>query len=350
MIKSLEIKNVQSHKDSILEFSPGINALVGTSNNGKSAILRALYWAINNRPLGTEILLSNWAYDSKGKQIDEMSVTVRKNNSVLVRRKTKNENEYIIDDVKLEAIKTDVPEQVKRFFSLSETNIQKQQDSPFLLSLTPGKIAEYFNRIVRLDVIDKVLSNAESLRRKTKNQLELSENNEKKLENELEKYDWIDSAGKFIEKYKSLDSKNIEIKNEKDRLEESVEKFKEIDKRKFPDFEKELKLISGIEESENKLNGLNIEVGELEGSIERFKELSRKSFDFSKEIKLIEYIENINLDRSEIEKLEEDIESFKDFENKIKGCDENIKSLKKELPEICPLCGAKMKDGKCIEG
>ena len=42
MIKSLEIKNVQSHKNSRLEFSPGINALVGTSNNGKSAIFEGV--------------------------------------------------------------------------------------------------------------------------------------------------------------------------------------------------------------------------------------------------------------------------------------------------------------------
>lgn len=349
MIKSLEIKNIQSHKNSRLEFSPGINALVGTSNNGKSAVLRALNWAVNNRPLGVEVLLSNWAYDKNGKQNDEMSVTVEKDNGVLIRRKTKTENEYVIDGEKLEAIKTDVPEKVKRFFALSETNMQKQQDAPFLLSLSSGKIAEYFNRIVRLDIIDRVLSNAESSRRKMKNQLETSESEEMKLQKELEKYDWLDKVEKLIEKIKIVNSKGLEISEKKNRLEESVEKFEEVSKQKFPAFKKEIKLIENIEEIESRNKDLDWERESLSGEIEKFESLSSKSFDFSKEKKLIEIIENINLDRSEIEKLEEDINLFESSEKRIKGCEENIKALKQKLPEVCPICGAKMKDGKCLE-
>ena len=349
MIKSLTIKNIQSHKDSRLELSPGINALIGSSNNGKSAILRALNWAVNNRPLGVEVLLSNWAYDSKGKQNEEMSVTVEKGNSTLIRRKTKSENEYVIDGEVLEAIKTDVPEEVRKFFMLSETNMQKQQDAPFLLSLSSGKIAEYFNRIVRLDIIDRVLSNAESSRRKMKNQLESSESQEKKLEKELEKFEWIDSVEKLIEKIKTLDSKSEELSETKDDLEESVEKFEAASKEKYPDFKKEFKLISQIDEIEENNHQLNIELGQLEGSILKFEEVSKNSFNFSKEKKIIDAIENINLDRSEIEKLEEDIERFEASEKRIKGCTENIKELTKQLPLICPFCGAKMKDGKCVE-
>lgn len=349
MIKSLEIKNVQSHKDSKLVFSPGINALVGTSNNGKSAVLRALMWAITNRPLGTEILLSNWAYDSKGKQCEEMSVTVEKGNSTLIRRKTKTDNEYIIDDEVLEAIKTDVPEQVKNFFLLSETNIQKQQDSPFLLSQSSGKIAEYFNRIVRLDIIDRVLSNAESSRRKMKNQLESSENQEQKLQKEFEKFEWIDSVEKLIEKIKLLNSKGEELSEIKEDLEESVEKFEAASREKYPDFKKELKLISQIDEINEENMEMSKHLDDLNSQIEEFEEVSEKSFDFSKEKKIIDAIENINLDRNEIEKLEEDIERFEASEKTIIGCIENIKELTKQLPSICPFCGAKMKDGKCVK-
>lgn len=349
MIKSLQIKNIQSHLDSKLVFSPGINALVGTSNNGKSAILRALFWAVTNRPLGTEILLSNWAYDKKGKQNDEMSVTVQKGNSTLIRRKTKTENEYVIDGEVLEAIKTDVPEQVKSFFALSETNMQRQQDAPFLLSLSSGKIAEYFNRIVRLDIIDKVLTNAESSRRKMRNQLETSQNNEKKFEKELESYDWLDDVEKLIKKYKAASEKCDEISLEKNRLDESVKKFDEVDENKFPDFEKELKAISKIEELEERAGEINRECGQLEGSILKFEEVLGKSFDFSKEEKIIAAIERIDLNRDEIEWLEEEIEKFEAAEKRIKDCEQNIIELKKQLPSVCPYCGAKMKDGICVE-
>ena len=349
MIKSLEIKNIQSHKDSRLELSPGINALIGSSNNGKSAILRALNWAVNNRPLGVEVLLSNWAYDSKGKQNEEMSVTVEKGNSTLIRRKTKSENEYVIDGEVLEAIKTDVPDEVRKFFMLSETNMQKQQDAPFLLSLSSGKIAEYFNRIVRLDIIDRVLSNAESSRRKMKNQLESSESQEKKLEKELEKFEWIDSVEKLIEKIKILNSKSEELSEIKEDLEESIEKFEAASKEKYPDFKKEFKLISQIDEINEENREMSRSIEDLDFQIEKLEEVSKKSFDFSKEKKIIEAIENINMDRSENEKLEEDIERFEASEKRILGCTENIKELTKQLPSICPFCGAKMKDGKCVE-
>ena len=350
MIKSLEIKNVQSHKDSRLEFSPGINALIGTSNNGKSAILRALTWAITNRPLGTEILLSNWAYDKNGKQIEDMSVKIEKDDSVLIRRKSKDKNEYVLNNKVMEAIKTDVPEDVRKFFSLSETNIQKQQDAPFLLSLSSGKIAEYFNRIVRLDIIDRVLSNAESSRRKMKNQLESSEQEEIKLEKELKKYDWLDSVEELIENYKIVNSKYNNLFEIREELKSSVEKFEEINKKRFPDFTDEKKILKELEKIDSENKDLIFEIESLDESISDFKSLSKKSgFDFTKEKKAIEYIENINLDRSEIEKLGEDIEKFEMADDTIKGCSENIKDLKKQLPEICPICGARMKDGKCVE-
>lgn len=350
MIKSLEIKNVQSHKDSKLVFSPGINALVGTSNNGKSAVLRALMWAITNRPLGTEILLSNWAYDSKGKQSEEMSITVEKENSTLIRRKTKTDNEYVLNGEVLEAIKTDVPESVRKFFALSETNIQKQQDAPFLLSQSSGKIAEYFNRIVRLDIIDKVLTNAESTRRKMKNQFETAEENEKNLQKKLEQYDWLDSVEVLLEKYKVVNEKCETLSDEKDDLESSVEKFEEINKRKFPDFSKQKKIIQDIENINSENKDLTFEIESLDESISEFENLSKKSdFDFSKEKKLIETIESMNFDKSEIEKLKEDIHEFEYADGFVESQTEYIKELKKQLPEICPICGARMKDGKCVE-
>lgn len=350
MIKSLQIKNIQSHKNSRLEFSPGINALVGTSNNGKSAVLRALLWTITNRPLGTEILLSNWAYDSKGKQNDEMSVTVEKDKGVLTRRKLKTENEYILNGEKMEAVKTDVPEAVRNFFALSETNIQRQQDTPFLLSQSSGKTAEYFNKIVRLDIIDRVLTNAESTRRKMKNQVESSEQEEKKLEKDLEKYDWLEGVEKLIERCKVINEICENVSKENYELRSLVENFEEINKIKFPDFSQAKKLINEICEMDLENENLKEQIEALSESISKFDSFSKKSGrDFSKEKKVIEYIENIDLDRSEIEKLEEDIGKMELSEDCIKGCAENIKELKKQLPEICPFCGAKMINGKCVE-
>ena len=52
MLKSLRVKNFQSHRDSLIKFSPGVNVLVGDPQNGKTAILRALNLVRTNRPSG----------------------------------------------------------------------------------------------------------------------------------------------------------------------------------------------------------------------------------------------------------------------------------------------------------
>ena len=53
MIKSVELKNFQSHNQSRLEFCDGVNIIVGASDSGKSAILRGLFWVLYNNPNGT---------------------------------------------------------------------------------------------------------------------------------------------------------------------------------------------------------------------------------------------------------------------------------------------------------
>ena len=96
MIDKIKIENIQSHKNTELNLSNGINVIVGSSNNGKSAILRALYWAIYNRPLGIDTLCSHWALDDKGKQKSDMKVTITKGDDVLIRK----DGLFVLDELK----------------------------------------------------------------------------------------------------------------------------------------------------------------------------------------------------------------------------------------------------------
>ncbi len=51
-IKELHIREFQSHEATALQFHPGLNVLVGPSDSGKSAIVRALRWCLHNEPRG----------------------------------------------------------------------------------------------------------------------------------------------------------------------------------------------------------------------------------------------------------------------------------------------------------
>lgn len=53
-IKSLYLKNIRSYTEQELEFSPGVNLLVGANNSGKSTIIKAIYKAQKGHSLAKQ--------------------------------------------------------------------------------------------------------------------------------------------------------------------------------------------------------------------------------------------------------------------------------------------------------
>lgn len=352
MIHSIKIQNIQSHKDTQLEFNPGINAIVGSSNNGKSAILRALYWVVYNRPLGTDNLLSHWAFDKKGNQLEPMMVSVENDNGVVTRRRTKTENQYIVNDEELNVVKTDVPVQVEKLLCLTDTNIQRQQDAPFLLSLTSGQVAQYFNKTVRLDIIDKVLSNAESKRRKTNQEISQAEELLEEYTAKSEKYNWLGEIEKLLSKYDNISEKHDKLESEYNKLSIELGMYEKIfeNKTRYSD-------ISKVKENIKKFNVLNDQCIKLKNDISAIDE-SVEDFAgckvyplFETEKKLIQKFgilsSEANEKENEINCLEDTIAEYFELEANKKASEQKIKDYKKQLPDICPLCGAVMEDGRC---
>lgn len=147
MLTSLEINNFQSHKKSMLEFSTGMNVIVGRSDGGKSAIIRALRLVVENRPSG-EAYRSNWGGDT--------SVTVTtQEGDVVTRKKTNTKNSYTLNETEFVAFKQDVPVEIQKALRITDLNIQSQMDSPFLLSMSAGFAAVHFNKCGGLSIIDK---------------------------------------------------------------------------------------------------------------------------------------------------------------------------------------------------
>ena len=55
-LQRLTIENFQSHEFTQIDFSPGFNVIVGQSDQGKSALIRALKWLIYNEPRGVDFI------------------------------------------------------------------------------------------------------------------------------------------------------------------------------------------------------------------------------------------------------------------------------------------------------
>ena len=399
MINSVLIKNFQSHKNTQIDFDSGVTVVIGGSDQGKSAILRAILWAVNNRPLGTDDIVSHWARDKKGKIEEEMLVQITTENGFVIRRRTENANQYALarigeKDVFFNAINKDVPEDIQKFFRLSDVNIQQQHDSPFLLSQSPGDVAKYFNKIVRLDVIDKVLSNAESARRDANKKIKECEQEKTSLEKQLEGYDWIEQAQELTERLSKINERIYQYDDAWQVIDCEVRDYA-IQKEYLKDFP-DIKTANAIIE---KIEGIKIDydaLNELEKSIEKYKEVNRdrKIFETVKPGKNIlceidffigeivvddarkkilqkeidEYTENKKLsdmgfDKKQALDIIREIEAIRpeydtlrllglqiqEYDNAMKNREQAVvekTEYVKQLPDVCPECGQPLRECK----
>lgn len=351
MIKKIILENFQSHKDSILEFHPGVNSIIGSSNQGKTSILRGLYWTVYNRPSALR-LISHWNRDKNGNPINDTKVTLENDKAIISRIKNKELNGYEINNKSLEAIGMDIPEEIQSAFNLEEVNIQKQMDAPFLLSETAGEVARFFNRIIRLDLIDKVLSNAESLRRSLNKDIANNEKREKELDKAIEELAWIEEAEILSSKWQELENKKTQIITKKEKLDSDIEEINSKNKilDQIFDVKKVEEKISEIEgfilkqnKVKDKINNLEAGIGDYNNKLTVLNNL----FDNKKAEEYYQKIESLLSNKEKQTKLYNklfiDIEDIKDNENKISSLDKAIKDLILLIPDICPLCGNQIK-------
>lgn len=164
MIKSLQLEDFQAHKKLCITFTPGITTIIGDTDVGKSAVIRALRWVCQNVPQGAEFV--RW-----GSKCAVVSLEVEE--SVIVRSKGKSENGYLMNGDEFKAFGTGVPDPITKVLKLSDLNFQEQHDAPFWLSIGGSEVARQMNRIVNLEIIDGVLANVATRLRKAKDTAEL---------------------------------------------------------------------------------------------------------------------------------------------------------------------------------
>lgn len=168
-LTKVKLVNFQSHTSTTLDLRPGVNVLVGSSDSGKSAVVRALGLVVFNRPSGD-------AWCRRHGAEDDTSVTVSTDAEVAVRRVRGKVNEYQIkakggDPKSLKAVGTDVPQPVAEALNLNELNLQRQGDRHFLLAESPSETARTLNEIAGLEEIDKAHSVITAIIRDTNREL-----------------------------------------------------------------------------------------------------------------------------------------------------------------------------------
>lgn len=220
MIERIKIENFQSHKKTELEFDKGVNVIIGQSDSGKTAVFRALKWAVQNRPLG-DAFRSRWGGDtSVVLQTDDYRVTRHKGKAdhYLLER-----NDHDSKATEFKAFGTSTPEEIVDALNLSDLNIQGQMDSSFLLSNNPGEVARHFNKVAGIDQIDHGLKNVEKWVREINQNIKTLESDIEEKKEALEDFEYLDKMEIELEVLETTETKRNQLHNKAGNLSKLID-------------------------------------------------------------------------------------------------------------------------------
>ena len=348
MINKLTIDNFQSHFHSELTFSPGINIITGSSNNGKTSILRSIDWVVNNRPQG--ISFKSTFSDKK----DTCKVSLVINNQKIVREKNNSINQYQLNEGIFSTVGGDVPSEVISAINISEISIGRQFEKHFLITDTPGEIGRTINKIVKLDDIDTLISNISSKILSTNKEIEFKKQDIDKLNTSLEKfkdYDKIEVlVNQIIEndiKVKDLEQKVkvldyifnegirvekliLSLKNSYDDLEGQINELEQA----WLTYEINIKIIQDLSKLVSTINVLDTKIQDAEtilNGCEDLQSVEKQLINYSVGMETLKGLINL------IKNWNDYFEIIKKNEKLIERYEAEFQELLKEAG-ICPLC------------
>ena len=209
MLRKLVIQNFQAHEKLVIDFDAHVTTIIGPSDVGKSAVIRALRWLATNRPSGEEFIRS-------GTSLCTVKLYVDKH--VIIRERGKTVNRYVLDDVEFKAFGTEPPAEVLKVLNLSPINFQGQHDAPFWFTESPPEISRQLNQIVNLSIIDQTLANLDKVRRESLVQVKLLTQESEDAATLRSGLSWAKAADEVLKSAEELHTVHQHIAEDQRRL------------------------------------------------------------------------------------------------------------------------------------
>lgn len=344
MINSLDIQNFQSHKKSRLEFHSGVNVIIGPSDSGKTAVLRALRWVNYNEPSG-DSFRSNWGGETVVSEDFE-------NSDKVTRFRSNVENEYLLNDTVFTAFGREVPREIAKVINMNEVNLQSQFDSPFLLTSTPGEAAAHFNRIAHIDKIDIALKTVDSWIRKINQDIQSDERNLVLTQEKLNTFPDLEKMEIDIEIVEQLTSDRTIKIQQRSKIQSILTSITKVQK-DIEGFSKVLALSALVENllgimQEKEEAGKNLrrlvyitdQIAAIKNKQARYQKLIELEVSANQMIALTEKAKSLISEKTGIENLLSKIRLTNiRIESLVNTLKEKELKFKREMPETCPLCG-----------
>jgi exonuclease SbcC len=326
MFKFLRLENYKSHENSLIHFDRGVNVIFGMSQAGKTNFLKALRLLASNRPLGGKFF-SDFAGD-KGETKITLGLEGSEDISLLKEiRVTEDDKKviktmYKIGDVPFSSPKDQVPDRIVAALNISELNIQRQFDPPFLVTSSGGDIAKTINRLTKLEEVDDWVSELTSEINAENRDIVRMESEAKALVQELEIYKDVDETEKAISELQANSGSIAKLLLQQNALDKMLIQFEEAVRSLEP-----LEEFLLAERYIIKAEKIQIEIdlfNSLQADLNRYKELS----DTILEKKSI--LNDLSVSDSELESSEFDTvvyDSLKTACHRLSSCLEELEVL-----------------------
>ncbi|GAE24332.1 DNA double-strand break repair Rad50 ATPase [Halalkalibacter wakoensis JCM 9140] len=339
-IKSVRLENFQSHLDTFVEFTNGLNVIVGQSDSGKTAILRGIRWVLYNQPRGTDFIRVSG---------DFVRVTITfENGTQITRERTGSKNRYIIraedkEDLVLEGFGIHVPEEVMKAHGMEHLRIDhdnelmihlsQQLDAPFLLEQTSSMRAKVLGRISGAHFLDMAIRDTT----KDVSQLNVRMKQEQQmidhLKEDLEPFAHLDTlqtplqeTAKNIQQIKSL----LKRKEQLEILKTTWETLQKEEKETKDRFER----VKDVEQWESK----RINLHELIQRYVMFEQKRKQEKEVTKAISICEHwiqkTEETEDAFSRHDQLQKKLNNMKQLKQKKEQWDEVVHSTKQERQKV----------------
>jgi exonuclease SbcC len=266
VIKRVIIQNFQSHRDTTIDFSDKDTVIVGSSDSGKSAILRAIEWVRTNRPLGTSFIRNGANSPCRVELIvdrdgEEVSI---------VHEKTTKRNSYYVNGQEFTAVGSDVPREVVELLGIADINVQHQLDQHFLVLDSPGRVASYINSITKLEDASEVQARIVSELRELTKEIEEKKGEIARLEEEEKKpiFQALDDFSFLIDRGDELLKEKEESQEKKERIQKCIQDLQFVESSLFQ-INRKVELLSSVETLSSRFTEIR------ESHQERCRKLSR---------------------------------------------------------------------------
>jgi len=210
IFKKIHIKNFQSHKNSVVEFTLGLNVLIGPTNAGKSAVLRALQKLIRDYPAGKDFI--NEDADSAS-----IELTFERDNKEykITRSITATKNLYYLSvenqEQEFGGFGREIPQEIQNALEMFLIELENtdeidlhfldQHDPLFMISKgSAGVRSKILGRVGGLHILDKGIVQVNKDTRQENSNLKIKVEEKEKIQNELNDFPNITIMEQIVEK------------------------------------------------------------------------------------------------------------------------------------------------------